>query len=162
MTQLNEAIPVRAIQPDQFDGLQSVVAYLRAIPGNEIAPGVIAGEWRAYLFAAGGSAGGWKLHGPSFRTRLRRLELLAALAVLTTLPRNVRVELRSASPYVVEGINENLPRWKRRGWKQSTSREDSPPIEDADLWQTMDGLLARRDVKCTLCLDDVTHEIPNC
>lgn len=167
MTQLNETIPLSAIPSGQFDHLDSAIVYSRAIPGDEIAPGVINGKWRAYVFANLGApspvhqrSADCALGGHVERTRLRRLELLAAMVPLTVLPQRARVLLRSNSPYVVEGINENMARWKRGGWKQSPSRADSPPIEDADLWQTLDGLLSGRELECSLCLDDVTHEMP--
>jgi ribonuclease HI len=48
----------------------------------------------------------------------------------------------SDSQYLVKGIGEWLPSWKARGW-----RRKGGPIENLELWQELDGELARHEVR---------------
>lgn len=74
-------------------------------------------------------------------TTNNRMALRSAIEVLRTLKRSCRVHLVSDSQYLVKGIGEWLPRWKARGW-----RRKGGAIENLELWQELDGELARHDV----------------
>jgi len=49
----------------------------------------------------------------------------------------------SDSQYVVKGLAEWLPGWKRKGWRKA----DGQPVMNADLWQRLDELARHHDVR---------------
>ena len=70
------------------------------------------------------------------------MELMAAIAGLIALTRPCSVKLVTDSQYVMKGIQEWLPNWKKRGWK-TASKE---PVKNADLWQKLDEEVNRHQV----------------
>ena len=74
-------------------------------------------------------------------TTNNRMALRSAIEVLRALERRCRVHLVSDSQYLVKGIAEWLPGWKARGWRRKAG-----PIENLELWQELDGQLARHQV----------------
>lgn len=75
-------------------------------------------------------------------TTNNRMELMAAIAGLIALTRPCSVKLVTDSQYVMKGIQEWLPNWKKRGWK-TASKE---PVKNADLWQKLDEEVNRHQV----------------
>jgi len=75
-------------------------------------------------------------------TTNNRMALSSAIEALRALRRPCRVRFVSDSQYLVKGVAEWLPGWKRRGWRRKTG-----PIENLDLWQKLDRELARHDVE---------------
>ena len=75
-------------------------------------------------------------------TTNNRMALRSAIEVLRSLKRRCRVHFVSDSQYLVKGIAEWLPGWKTRGWRRKAG-----PIENLELWQELDGELARHDVR---------------
>ena len=75
-------------------------------------------------------------------TTNNRMALRSAIEPLRALRPPCRVHLVSDSQYLVKGIVEWLPGWKRRGWKRKAGA-----IENLELWQELDRLLARHDVR---------------
>jgi ribonuclease HI len=75
-----------------------------------------------------------ELSGFDPETTNNRMELTAAIRALACLKRSCRVELYTDSKYVMQGIGEWLPNWKRRGWKTA----DRKPVKNQDLWQALD------------------------
>lgn len=72
----------------------------------------------------------------------QRAELAAFLAALLADSR--RLEIRSDSRYVVEGVNRDLPQWRGRAWFKSPAR--AMYISNADLWfQVEKELSSERD-----------------
>ena len=71
-------------------------------------------------------------------TTNNRVALRSAIEVLRALTRPCPVRFVSDSQYLVKGISEWLPGWKRRGWTRKTGA-----IENLSLWQELDGLLPR-------------------
>ncbi|NIR60888.1 MAG: ribonuclease HI, partial [Gammaproteobacteria bacterium] len=47
------------------------------------------------------------------------------------------------SQYVMKGMTEWMPAWKRRGWRTA----DKKPVKNVDLWQRLDAALAAHDVE---------------
>lgn len=80
-----------------------------------------------------------ELWGGDPSTTNNRMELMAAIAGLIALTRPCSVKLVTDSQYVMKGIQEWLPNWKKRGWK-TASKE---PVKNADLWQKLDALRER-------------------
>ncbi|MBI1373761.1 MAG: ribonuclease HI [Phycisphaera sp.] len=80
--------------------------------------------------------------GGEARTTNNRMELMGAIEGLRSLDRSSVVSLCADSQYVVNGINEWLAGWKRRGWRKA----DKKPVLNADLWKDLDALLQRHEV----------------
>ena len=97
------------------------------------------GGWGALLVYKGVEKELW---GGDPNTTNNRMELMAAIAGLIALTRPCSVKLVTDSQYVMKGIQEWLPNWKKRGWK-TASKE---PVKNADLWQKLDEQVNRHQV----------------
>lgn len=82
------------------------------------------------------------LFGGELNTTNNRMELTAAIRGLEALKKPARVRLTTDSEYVMKGIREWMPNWKKRGWK-TASRQ---PVKNADLWQDLDALVNQHQV----------------
>jgi ribonuclease HI len=98
------------------------------------------GGWGALLVYKGVEKELW---GGEPATTNNRMELTAAIQALANLKRSCRVKLVTDSEYVMRGINEWLPNWKKRGWKTSARQ----PVKNADLWQLLDEQVARHKIE---------------
>ena len=72
------------------------------------------GGWGALLVYKGVEHELW---GGERDTTNNRMELTAAIQALAALKRTCQVQLVTDSEYVMRGIQEWLPNWKKRGWK---------------------------------------------
>lgn len=106
-----------------------------ACKGN---PGV--GGWGALLVSG---AHRKELIGGERLTTNNRMELTAVIEALKSLKRNSQVCIHTDSQYVLKGITEWLPNWKRRGWRTSTNS----PVKNVDLWQRLDELVVQHEVR---------------
>lgn len=75
-------------------------------------------------------------------TTNNRMAIRSAIEALRTLKRPCTVHFVSDSQYLVKGISEWLPGWKRRGWRRKAG-----PIENLELWKALDRELGRHDVR---------------
>lgn len=82
------------------------------------------------------------IHGAAQETTNNRMELQAALSALQKLKRPCTVRITTDSKYLMDGIQQWLPRWKRNGWKTSAKK----PVKNQDLWQQLDGQVERHAV----------------
>ncbi|SDS11819.1 RNase HI [Halopseudomonas litoralis] len=82
------------------------------------------------------------LFGGELATTNNRMELTAAIRGLQALKKPAQVMLTTDSEYVMKGIREWMPNWKKRGWK-TASRQ---PVKNADLWQELDALVNQHQV----------------
>jgi ribonuclease HI len=80
--------------------------------------------------------------GGEDRTTNNRMEITAVIRGLEALEKPSRVHLVGDSEYVLKGISEWLPGWKRRGWRKA----DKKPVLNADLWQRIDELIHKHVV----------------
>lgn len=83
-----------------------------------------------------------QLYGGEADTTNNRMELTAVIEALAVLKRRCQVDLTSDSTYVLKGIQEWMPNWKKRGWKTA----DKKPVKNVDLWQRLDELAASHDI----------------
>jgi ribonuclease HI len=97
------------------------------------------GGWGALLLYAGRER---ELYGGERDTTNNRMELKAAIEGLAALSEPCKVNLLTDSTYVMKGITEWLPNWKRRGWKTAAKK----PVANADLWQLLDTQNQRHEV----------------
>lgn len=82
------------------------------------------------------------LHGGEAETTNNRMELTAAIEALNAVRGSQRIVLHTDSTYVMKGIREWMPGWKRRGWKTAAKK----PVKNRDLWQALDEAQNRHDV----------------
>src|SRR5947209_1432303 len=81
-------------------------------------------------------------------TTNNRMEMMAVIRGLEALKRPTRVEVVSDSVYVLKGLGEWMPKWKRNGWKRSEGGK-LKPIKNEDLWRQLDTLVAQHTIKFT-------------
>jgi len=83
------------------------------------------------------------MHGGEQETTNNRMEMTAAIEALNALNSASSVTLHTDSKYVMDGINQWMPNWKKRGWK--TAKKKS--VKNQDLWQALDAAVQRHDIK---------------
>lgn len=125
-----------------------------------------AGEWmsRVELFTDGAcrgnpGPGGWacvlkhpstgtekEFSGGDTATTNNRMELQAVIEGLRALTRDAQVEVVTDSVYVAKGASEWMSGWKSNGWRRREGRKWKP-VKNVDLWQELDQLLVRHDVR---------------
>ena len=98
------------------------------------------GGWGALLLAGKHRK---TMHGGEPDTTNNRMELLAAIEALNALKGPRSVILHTDSKYVMDGINDWMPNWKKRGWKTSAKK----PVKNQDLWMALDEAIARHQIK---------------
>ena len=98
------------------------------------------GGWGALLVYRGTEKELW---GGEPGTTNNRMELMAAIGGLMALTRPCAVQLVTDSQYVMKGIQEWLPNWKKRGWLTASKQ----PVKNADLWQALDEQVGRHQVQ---------------
>lgn len=83
-----------------------------------------------------------QLCGGERETTNNRMELTAVIEALAALTRPCDVHLTSDSTYVLKGIQEWLPNWKKRNWKTASKK----PVKNVDLWQKLDSLISKHKI----------------
>lgn len=78
------------------------------------------------------------LKGAVQDTTNNRMELMAAIEGFKALKRACEVSITTDSKYVMQGIQDWLPNWKRRGWRTAAGK----PVKNQDLWQSLDAEVA--------------------
>jgi ribonuclease HI len=119
----------------------------------------VSGEGAVTIFTDGACSGnpgpgGWgailrygdverELSGGEALTTNNRMGLTAAIEALSALKRPARVELHTDSQYLRLGITGWIHRWKKNGWKTAERKL----VKNVELWQALDALIARHDVR---------------
>ena len=80
-----------------------------------------------------------ELSGSEPDTTNNRMELMAAIMGLNAVTRPMAVDLHTDSRYVMNGVQDWMPRWKANGWKTAAKK----PVANQDLWQQLDVAVAR-------------------
>ena len=83
-----------------------------------------------------------ELYGGEQNTTNNRMELMAAIQGLEILSRACNVQLYTDSKYVLQGITEWMPSWKKRGWKTAAKK----PVKNEDLWRKLDSATQKPDI----------------
>ena len=84
-----------------------------------------------------------ELYGAEMHTTNNRMELMAAIEALESLTRPCLVQLNSDSSYVLKGITDWMPNWKKRGWKTAAKT----PVKNEDLWRRLDAALSKHKIE---------------
>ncbi len=84
-----------------------------------------------------------ELYGAEKHTTNNRMELMAAIKALESLTRPCSVQLNSDSTYVLKGITDWMPNWKKRGWKTAAKT----PVKNEDLWRKLDAVMTKHKVE---------------
>src|SRR5690349_9682754 len=83
------------------------------------------------------------LQGSAADTTVRVMELTAVIEALSALKRTPStVQLFTDSNYIVCSVNEWLPSWLKRGWKNARGEQ----VAHLDLWQQLKALLDHHTV----------------
>ncbi len=100
-------------------------------------------------------AGGWgvilrcrgvekELSGAERETTNNRMEMTAVISALQALKCPCNITLYTDSRYVMDGVNQWLPNWKRNNWKTANKKSD---VKNVDLWQELDALLPQHEIR---------------
>jgi ribonuclease HI len=77
------------------------------------------------------------LKGYDFNTTNNQMELTGAIKALEAIKRNTApIFVHCDSAYVVNGMNDWVEGWKKRGWRKA----DKKPPENVELWKRLDEL----------------------
>ena len=76
-------------------------------------------------------------------TTNNRMELMAAIMGLNAVTRAMPIDLHTDSRYVMNGVQEWIPRWKANGWKTASKK----PVANKDLWQQLDEAVSRHCIR---------------
>jgi ribonuclease HI len=85
-----------------------------------------------------------ELKGGAADTTNNRMEMQAVIEALKAIKPSWsgKTVLFSDSTYVLKGLQEWLPGWKKRGWKTAAKK----PVKNEDLWRELDALNAQRTI----------------
>ncbi len=131
------------MQADFFGGVpsertQKFIAYCDgACKGN---PG--RGGWGYSLRGAVSGAIVKEDCGGNPLTTNNQMELQAAIETLRAVPAGSVITVVTDSQYVVKGLSEWLPGWKRKDWQTA----DKKPVKNVELWRELDALATARKV----------------
>lgn len=106
------------------------------------------GGW-AYLLRHPQSGKEREASGGAALTTNNQMELSAVIEGLRALSKESRVEVITDSTYVGKGAIEWMPGWKRNGWRRKESG-GWKPVKNVELWQALDELLSRHQVRFTI------------
>lgn len=98
------------------------------------------GGWAALLRTRGKER---LLSGGTAATTNNRMELMAAISALEALTRPCSVTLTTDSQYVMQGIEQWVPRWQARGWRTAERK----PVKNQDLWERLVAACAAHTVR---------------
>ena len=107
-----------------------------ACSGN---PGI--GGWAALLKCKGQEK---EISGGDLITTNNRMELMAVIEALNALKTHCNITLYTDSKYVMNGITEWLPNWKKNGFKTANKKQD---VKNVDLWMILDELVQAHEIR---------------
>ncbi len=98
------------------------------------------GGWGAVMRSKGIEK---ELSGAEKDTTNNRMEMMAVIAGLEALTRDCEVKVVTDSQYVMKGMMEWLPGWKKRNWKTAAKK----PVKNVDLWQRLEKAAERHSIE---------------
>ena len=85
-----------------------------------------------------------ELSGGDEQTTNNRMELTAVIEALKALKTNCNITLYTDNKYVMSGITEWMPNWKRNNWKTANKKND---VKNVDLWLLLDELIKKHEIR---------------
>ncbi|MBR1604523.1 MAG: ribonuclease HI [Alphaproteobacteria bacterium] len=98
------------------------------------------GGWGAILRWKGQEK---ELSGGETQTTNNRMELTAVIESLKALKVSCVISLYTDSKYVMDGVNQWLPNWKKNNWHTANKKTE---VKNIDLWQQLDDLLPKHEI----------------
>jgi ribonuclease HI len=83
-----------------------------------------------------------ELSGGAADTTNNRMELMAVIGAMDVLKRPCQVTIYTDSVYVMKGMTEWLPQWKKRNWRTAGKQA----VKNVDLWQLLEKVLLAHTV----------------
>ena len=84
-----------------------------------------------------------QLYGGDNSTTNNKMELTAAIMALKEIKQPCEIILYTDSKYVLQGIEEWIHNWKKRGWKSANKK----PVKNIELWKELDELRDEHNIK---------------
>ena len=84
-----------------------------------------------------------QLYGGDVSTTNNKMELTAAIMALKEIKEPCEIILYTDSKYVLQGIEERIHNWKKRGWRGANKK----PVKNIDLWKELDELRDKHNIK---------------
>lgn len=84
-----------------------------------------------------------ELKGAEHETTNNRMELMAVICALEALKKPCHIQINVDSKYVLEGVTQWLPNWKKRGWKTVAKT----PVKNEDLWRRLDEVMLLHEIE---------------
>ena len=84
-----------------------------------------------------------QLYGGDVSTTNNKMELTAAIMALKEIKEPCEINLYTDSKYVLQGIEEWIHNWKKRGWRGANKK----PVKNIELWKELDELRDEHNIK---------------
>ncbi|RLA03612.1 MAG: ribonuclease HI [Gammaproteobacteria bacterium] len=95
-----------------------------------------------------------ELRGGMLETTNNRMEMTAVIEALKSIKEPAELLITTDSKYVIQGIEEWLVQWKKRGWRTASKK----PVKNVDLWQELDQLVGLHNVRWQWVKGHAGHE----
>lgn len=123
---------------EPISNLKKVTLFIHGVcTGDKVGPG----GWASRLVCDGVVA---EMFGCNPQTTANRMTLRAAIEGLQALKHRCRVNVRTDSDYVYNGMTKWLPKWKTNGWQT-----ESGEVKNQELWKELGDAAARHVVRWT-------------
>ena len=84
-----------------------------------------------------------RLYGGDVSTTNNKMELTAAIMALKEIREPCKIILYTDSKYVLQGIEEWIHNWKKKGWRGANKK----PVKNEELWKELDELRDKHTIK---------------
>lgn len=84
-----------------------------------------------------------EMYGGDASTTNNKMELTAAIEALKEIKEPCEIILYTDSKYVLQGIEEWIHNWKKRGWRGANKK----PVKNIELWKELDELRDEHNIK---------------
>lgn len=95
-----------------------------------------------------------EITGGEAATTNNRMELLAAISALESLPDGTPTELHTDSQYVKDGITKWMNNWKKNGWRTAGKGQ----VKNVDLWKRLDEAAQRHKISWHWVRGHIGHD----
>lgn len=94
-----------------------------------------AGGWAAIIFNKSSGQKSKKIGG-EIETTNNRMELIAVIEALESIPKDSSLQIFTDSKYLINGIELWIKQWKKNNWMGSNKKK----VKNKDLWTKLDTL----------------------